>query len=105
MLAVGAHFVVRSPTGTRTSPAKEFYQDTFVTALGSNELLLEIEIPKARSGQGNAYGKLEKRIGDFPIVGVAANLVLTTKGAIESSGLALTAVGPTRLAGPVAWRD
>jgi len=97
MLALGAHFVVRSPTGTRTIPAKEFYQDTFVTALESNELLLEIQIPKARPGQGNAYVKLEKRIGDFPIVGVAANLVLTTKGTIESAGLALTAVGPTAL--------
>src|SRR5206468_697233 len=37
MLALGAHFVVRSPTGTRTIPAKEFYQDTFVTALESTE--------------------------------------------------------------------
>ena len=63
----------------------------------SNEILMEIEIPKARPGQGNAYVKLEKRIGDFPIVGVAANLVLTAKGAIESAGLALTAVGPTAL--------
>src|SRR5881296_3932104 len=82
---------------TLSIAAHEFYQDTFVTALESNEILLEIEIPKARPGQGNAYVKLEKRIGDFPIVGVAANLVLATKGTIESAGLALTAVGPTAL--------
>src|SRR3989454_7554004 len=97
MLALGAHFVVRGPNGSRSIAAHEFYQDTFVTALESNELLLEIEIPKARSGQGNAYVKLEKRIGDFPIVGVAANLVPTTKGTIESAGLPLTAVCPTTL--------
>src|SRR5881628_1167287 len=84
MLALGAHFVVRGPNGSRSIAAHEFYQDTFVTALESNEILLEIEIPKARLGQGNAYVKLEKRIGDFPIVGVAANLVLGTKGTIES---------------------
>src|SRR5207249_9228124 len=94
---LGAHFVVRGPDGSRSIAAHEFYQDTFVTALESNEILLEIEIPKARLGQGNAYVKLEKRIGDFPIVGVAANLVLGTKGTIESAGLALTAVGPTAL--------
>ena len=82
---------------TRTIPAHAFYQDTFVTALVSNEILTEIEIPKARSGQGNAYMKLEKRVGDFPIVGVAANLVLNAKGTIDSAGLALTAVGPTAL--------
>ncbi len=97
MLALGAHFVVHSPKGTRTIPAHAFYQDTFVTALESNEILTEIEIPKARSGQGNAFMKLEKRVGDFPIVGVAANLVLNAKGTIESAGLALTAVGPTAL--------
>ena len=96
MLALGAHFIVRGPKGVRTIPATGFYQDTFVTALESNELLTEVEIPKARAGQGTAYVKLEKRIGDFPIVGVAANLVIA-KGTIESAGLALTAVGPTAL--------
>src|SRR2546426_3865757 len=104
MLALGAHFVVRGPNGSRSIAAHEFYQDTFVTALESNEILLEIEIPKAKLGQGNAYVKLEKRIGDFPIVGVAANLVLGTKGTIESAGLALTAAGPNALQGTEAER-
>lgn len=97
MLALGAQFVVRGPKGSRTIPAHEFYQDTFVTALEPNEILTEIQIPKARPGQGTAYAKLEKRVGDFPIVGVAANLVLGTKGTIEHAGLGLTAVGPTAL--------
>ena len=97
MLALGARFHVRGPKGSRTVPAREFYQDTFVTALEPNELLSEIEIPKASSGQGNAYVKLEKRVGDFPIVGVAANLRMESKGKIGSAGLALTAVGPTVL--------
>ncbi len=97
MLALGAQFVVRGPKGDRTIPAGEFYQDTFVTALEPNEILTEIQIPKARAGQGNAYVKLEKRVGDFPIVGVAANLLLGGKGAIESAGIGLTAVGPTAL--------
>ncbi len=38
-----------------------------------------------------------KRGRSFPIVGVAANLVLGTKGTIEHAGLGLTAVGPTAL--------
>src|SRR2546425_13232273 len=80
MLALGAHFVVRGPNGSRSVAAHEFYQDTFVTALESNEILLEIEIPKARPGQGNAYVKLEKRIGDVPIVGVAATSCSRRKG-------------------------
>lgn len=97
MLALGAQFVACGPKGARTIPAAEFYQDTFVTALEPNEILTEIQIPKAKAGQGTAYEKLEKRIGDFPIVGVAANLVLDSKGTIQTAGLGLTAVGPTAL--------
>ena len=93
----GAQFVVRGPKGDRTIQAADFYQDTFVTALESNEILTEVQIPKARSGQGNAYSKLEKRVGDFPIVGVAANLHLGAKGTIETVGIGLTSVGPTAL--------
>ncbi len=97
MLALGGTFVARGPKGTRTIPAASFYHDTFVTALESDEILTEIQIPKPRTGQGNAYEKLEKRAGDFPIVGVAANLVLGANKKIESAGIGLTAVGPTAL--------
>ena len=97
MLALGAKFVARGPKGTRTVPAASFYMDTFVTALGPDEILTEIQIPKPQPGQGNAYKKLEKRAGDFPIVGVAANLVLGANKKIESAGIGLTAVGPTAL--------
>ncbi len=95
MLALGAQFVAAGPSGPRTIAAQDFYKDTFVTALEPSEILTEIQIPVARSGQGNSYFKLEKRIGDFPIVGVAANLILGSKGTIEKAGLGLTAVAPT----------
>lgn len=97
MLALRAQFVVRGPRGVRTIPATEFYRDTFVTALEPNEILTEVQIQRHRRWQGNAYLKLEKRVGDFPIVGVAANLVLNVKGAVEEAGIGLTAVGPTAL--------
>src|SRR3970040_642736 len=97
MLALEAHFVIHGPKRIRAIPAGEFYRDTFVTALESNEILTEIQIPKHQPGQGNAYMKLEKRVGDFPIAGVAANLVLDASGAIGKGGIGLTAVGPTAL--------
>ncbi len=97
MLALGAQYVARGPNGTRTVRADAFYHDTFVTALEPNEILTEIRIPKAHAGQGNAYLKLEKRIGDFPIVGVAANLILGSDGKIAHAGIGLTAVGPTAI--------
>ncbi len=95
ILALGAVLAVTGPTGPREIPAAEFYRDTFVTALEPAEILTEVRIPKARSHQGNAYQKIEKRVGDFAIAGAAANLVVDGAGRIETAGLALTGVGPT----------
>jgi carbon-monoxide dehydrogenase medium subunit len=97
MLALGASFVARGPKASRTIPASEFYVDTFTTALEPTEILTEIRVPKARAGQGNAYMSLEKRVGDFAIVGVAANLVLGAKGSVEEAGIGITSAGPTAL--------
>ena len=97
MLALGARFVAIGPGGSRTIPADEFYIDTFVTALQSNEILTEVQIPEPQPRQGNAYAKLEKRNGDFPIAGVAANLVLRADDAIEGAWIGLTSVGPTAI--------
>lgn len=97
MIALGAQFAVRGPQGSRSIAAEDFYRDTFVTALEPNEILTEIRIHRAQPRQGGAYMKLEKRVGDFPIVGVAANLLLGPDGAVERAGVALTAVGPTAL--------
>lgn len=97
MMALEAHYVVRGPRGERTVPATDFYVNTFVTVLEPNEILTEIRVPRARAGQGNAYFNLEKRAGDFPIAGVAANLFLGSQGTIERARIALTSVGATAL--------
>jgi len=98
MLALGAEMAVVGPNGPRTILASEFYRDTFVTALESTEVLVEVRIPKSRPRQGNAYHKIEKRIGDFAMAGVATNLVLDGSGRVEFAGIGLTGVGPTALA-------
>jgi carbon-monoxide dehydrogenase medium subunit len=95
-LALGASYQVRGPKQTRMIAADQFYLDTFTTALEPNEILAEIQIPKARPGAGNAYCKLEKRAGDFPIAGAAASLSVTG-GKVAAARIGLTAVGPTAL--------
>ena len=94
MVALGARYVIHGTRSNRTVPADQFYLDTFATALEPNEVLVEIQIPKTKPGQGTAYFKLEKRAGDFPIVGVAANLA-ESGGKIAAAGVGLTAAGPT----------
>jgi aerobic carbon-monoxide dehydrogenase medium subunit len=95
MLALGAEMSVVGPKGPRTIPASDFYRDTFVTAVEPTEILVEVRIPKARAHQGNAYHKIEKRIGDFAMAGAATNLVLDGAGRVEVVGIGLTGVGPT----------
>ncbi|MCI4351887.1 MAG: xanthine dehydrogenase family protein subunit M [Thermoplasmata archaeon] len=97
MLAIGARYVVRGPKGDRTIAAKEFYRDTFVTALDPAEILTEVQIPKAQNGDGGAYMKMERKVGDFAIAAVAVHLRLDSKGTVTSAGIALTNVGPTVL--------
>lgn len=95
MIALGAEMEVVSAGGSRTVPASSFYKETFVTAVEPTEVLVEVRIPKARPRQGNAYHKIEKRVGDFAMAGAAANLLLDASGRIEAAGIALTGVGPT----------
>jgi aerobic carbon-monoxide dehydrogenase medium subunit len=97
MLASGAQYVVRGPKGNRTVAAAEFYRDTFVTALDPSEILTEVQIPKAQPGDGGAYLKMERKVGDFAIAAVAVQLRLDDHGTVTHAGLALTNVGPTAL--------
>lgn len=97
MLALGAEFEVRGPKGARTVAARKFYQDTFVTLLSPTDLLTEVRIPKPGAGTGNAYSKMERKVGDFATAAVAAQVVVGPGGAIAQAGIGLTNVGPTAI--------
>ncbi|MDH2900372.1 MAG: xanthine dehydrogenase family protein subunit M [archaeon] len=95
MLALGAEFVATGPAGSRVIKAKDFFVDTFTTALTHREILTEIRVPQYSPGTGGAYLKLEKRVGDFAIAGVAVQICLDTDGKVARAGIGLTAVGPS----------
>lgn len=94
MLAAGAEIVARGPSGERVIAVDDFFVDLFRTALEPDELLTEIRVPRTRRGTGGAYEKLERQIGDFPIVGVAARVSLAD-GVVRDARIGLTNVGPT----------
>lgn len=95
MLALGAEFVATGPAGNRVIKAKDFFVDTFTTALTHGEILTEIRVPQYSPGTGGAYLKLEKRVGDFAIAGVAVQISLDGAGKVARAGIGLTAVGPS----------
>ncbi|MEO8438338.1 MAG: xanthine dehydrogenase family protein subunit M, partial [Chloroflexota bacterium] len=98
LLAASATIVCRSQAGERSIPAREFFVDTFQTAIEPTEVLTEIRIPRRPRGAGGAYQKLERKVGDFATVGVAAVVRLDPDGAITSAGVALTGVAETPFA-------
>ena len=70
-LALGATYVAEGPNGTREIAAADFYQGYFTSALGPDEMLTEIRVPKM-GGAGWSFQKFNRRAQDWAIVGVAA---------------------------------
>jgi carbon-monoxide dehydrogenase medium subunit len=95
MLALGAEIVAVGPRGERIIPVKDFFLSVFTTALENDEILTEIRIPVPPAGSGGAYFKLERKVGDFATVGVAAQITLDGAGICRGAGIGLTNVGPT----------
>ncbi len=94
MLAYRAEVVAEGQHGRRTIPIDDFFVDTFVTALEPDEVLVEVRIPSPPARSGGAYLKLERKVGDYAIAGVAAQLSLDDNGTVTRAGIALTNLGP-----------
>ena len=98
LLATSATIVCRSQSGERTIAARDFFLDTFQTAIEPTEVLTEVRIPRRPRGSGGAYVKLERKVGDFATVGVAIVVRLGTDGVIGNAGIGLTGVAETPFA-------
>jgi len=98
LLATRAQIVCRSATDERVVTAREFFIDTFQTAILPTEVLTEIRLPRRAKGVGGGYQKLERKVGDFATVGVAAVLRLADDGTIARSGIGVTGVAETPFA-------
>jgi len=94
-LALGAEFVIAGPSGTRTVPADDFFVDLFETALGEDEILTEVRVPK-HTGWGAHYEKFVRVAHQWPICAVAAT-VRVSDGAIVEARVGLTNMGSTPL--------
>jgi carbon-monoxide dehydrogenase medium subunit len=98
LIATRATIVCRSLQGDRTIAVRDFFLDTFQTAIEPTELLTEIRIPRPGRSSGGAYTKLERRAGDFATAGAAVQLRLSPVGRIDEIGIGLTAVAETPFA-------
>lgn len=95
VLALGAELTIAGSGGTRTVAASEFFVGLFETAIGEDEILTEIRIPK-HTGWGAHYEKFVRVKHQWPIVAVAAT-VRVDGGTIAEARVGLTNMGSTPL--------
>ncbi len=95
VLALDAELVITGPGGERTVPAADFFEDMFATAVGEDELLTAIRVPRY-SGWGSHYEKFVRVVHQWPIVAVGA-AVRMDGSTIAEARIGLTNMGSTPL--------
>jgi len=92
-VALGAEFVIQGSGGSRTVGADDFFVDLFETAIGDDEILTEVRIPK-HTGWGARHEKFVRIAHQWPIVAVAAT-VRVDGGTIAEARIGLGNMGST----------
>jgi carbon-monoxide dehydrogenase medium subunit len=95
MLALGARFRARSARGERWIEAADFFRGPLTTALGPEEMLVEIALPALAPRSGTCFLEVARRRGDYALLGVAAVVTLGDDGTCTAAGLALCNAGAT----------
>ena len=91
-------YVPDGKDGDRGINARDFFVDTFTTAIEPTEVLTEIRIPRRPRRQGAGYSKLERKVGDYATAGVAVSVKLAEDGTFSYVGIGVTGVSPSPFA-------
>ena len=94
LLATGAEVIAEGPSGSRSIAIGDFVVDFFDNSLNDDEMVTAVHIPVPAGRSGGSYQKLERKVGDYATVGVAAHLELAADGTIVAAGVAMTSVAP-----------
>lgn len=92
LVALGATVTVESADGAREVPAREFFEGAAETAIGDDELLTEVVVPRVDGAA--SYEKLKYTEGCYNIASAAA-VVSLDGDRIDDARLALGGVEPT----------
>jgi len=92
-LALAAELHVVGKGGSRTIPVDDFFTGMFSSALGPNDVLVEVRVPVPGARTGGAYEKCPDPASGYAIVGVAAVVTLTSDGSVQRARVAMTGLG------------
>ena len=92
IIALGAEFVCQGKN-KRTVKVDDWFKGLMETAIGEDELLVEIRVPALTKGTGAAYMKFPHPASRFAVVGVAAVVTLDKDGKCTKAGVGVTGAG------------
>ncbi len=90
LVALDASVQIASTKRERTVKVEQFIVGPLTTVLEPGEILTHVRVPLPSGKYGGAYEKLPHPASRFAIVGVAAEVFLDAKGAVQSSRIAVT---------------
>ncbi|HWB46441.1 MAG TPA: FAD binding domain-containing protein, partial [Hyphomicrobiaceae bacterium] len=105
-VALEATILTRSAKGERRIAADQFFTGLYTTALATDELIVAVEVPKARADERSAIDEVTRRRGDYAMAGVAVRARLAG-GAFAGARIAFFGVGdgPVRADGAMQALD
>src|SRR3954451_604888 len=86
-----AEIVIASPGGERVIGIHRFHRGPYETACQQHEILTEVRFPIV-AGQGSAYEKVERRVGDWAVGAAGAAVVLAEDGTVADATIGLNAL-------------
>jgi carbon-monoxide dehydrogenase medium subunit len=87
-----AEIMIAGRSGERCVGIADLHRGPYETACEQGELITEIRLP-IRPGQGSAYEKVERRVGDWAVGAAGAAILLERDGTVADVTLGLTALG------------
>lgn len=84
---LGATIEVAGPAGRRRVPAGAFFAGAMTTGAGPEDVVVSVDFPAARPGEGFGFAEIARRHGDFALAGVAATVRVGGDGAVAQARL------------------
>jgi 2-furoyl-CoA dehydrogenase FAD binding subunit len=78
---------VAGPAGRRRVPAEEFFAGAMTTVAGPEDVVVAVEFPAARPGEGFGFAEIARRHGDFALAGVVTRVRTGSDGAVLEARL------------------
>ncbi len=105
VVALDGRLRAQSHKGERWIAARDFFQSALTTALRSDEMLMEVDLPVAVPRSGSCFLEVSRRRGDFALAGVACTVRLDDDDCCLEARIGLCNAGETPILAEAAGRS